>query len=168
MPFEIDRTLYARMYGPTVGDRVRRPEGAGTRGRRHGAGIGPAARPGAAPRGSRQQIAFPRHHARETEGHESEVEDDRRHGDGRHQPRPFPSPCEPEGEADAEQPAQLDERARPERAAEPPAPPRAVGVPQRQAREAPASDQRVARPPAAIRGRRPAGSATRRRGRGGC
>ena len=23
MPFEIDRTLYARMYGPTVGDRVR-------------------------------------------------------------------------------------------------------------------------------------------------
>jgi urease alpha subunit len=23
MPFEIDRALYARMYGPTVGDRVR-------------------------------------------------------------------------------------------------------------------------------------------------
>ena len=23
MPFEIDRSLYARMYGPTVGDRVR-------------------------------------------------------------------------------------------------------------------------------------------------
>ncbi len=23
MPFEIDRCLYARMYGPTVGDRVR-------------------------------------------------------------------------------------------------------------------------------------------------
>ena len=23
MPFEIDRGLYARMYGPTVGDRVR-------------------------------------------------------------------------------------------------------------------------------------------------
>ena len=23
MPFEIDRSLYARMYGPTTGDRVR-------------------------------------------------------------------------------------------------------------------------------------------------
>ena len=23
MPFEVDRSLYARMYGPTVGDRVR-------------------------------------------------------------------------------------------------------------------------------------------------